>query len=391
MRGLTASRGFAFLAVALLGLAACAEDNAATTQPQATETTVEELEPIKIGSVFGFSGPVAASGTEMVNGLNLAVDTLNEQGGVLGHPIELILEDDQNEPQQSVTALQRILSQDPVAFVGAGGTVTGAPMAEILNGGIPSVLALTSSPAVSELNYPNIILMNPPSLEKEAPVIEFIGNLEGVETVAMILQNNDYAKGLVAAYEEAWADGKGPEIAYTGYFQNDQADYSALVAAARATNPDGLYIIGFTEQYHRILQQAEDIGFRPDTIWLASEGLNPNSLALDSEILEGIYGGSVFNPFSTDPITQAFTEKHKALYGIEPGFFAATPYDSMMYLAAAIEAVGSIDDGEAISQALRGTEYTGVRGPLVFNEVGHVLLEGHVVQVIDGAMVNVDE
>lgn len=367
-------------------------DTSDTTAPEGpTETTSgEPLEPVKIGSTLGFSGAVAASGTEMVNGLQLAVDHLNEAGGILGHPIELSLEDDQNEPQQAVTNAQRMLSDGIHAFVGSSSSGTGGALAEVLNGTVPSILTMTSTPAIAELGYPNIVLFNNPASQKEAPTIEFIGNLEGVEVVAMVFQNNDYGKGLLAQYEEAWADGNGPEIAYAEFFQNDQTDFSAIVAGAQAVNPDAFYISGFTEQFQRILYQGRDIGFEPEVVWLSGEAINPTGLALDPDILEGVFAGAVFNPYSDAPEVQAFSAAYKELHDIEPGYFAASNYDAMMYMAAAMEAAGSIDDVEAISSALRTVDFSGVRGPVTMNEFGQVLLEASVVTVQDGVLVFVE-
>src|SRR5690606_26290582 len=123
------------------------DDEAPAADDSGTEAAgadAPEGEPVRIGAVLGYSGAVAQSGTEMVNGIRIAVDQLNEEGGILGRPVELILEDDQNEPQQSVSALQRVLSQDVHAFVGSSGSPTATPMMEILQGGIPSIMALAS-------------------------------------------------------------------------------------------------------------------------------------------------------------------------------------------------------------------------------------------------------
>lgn len=361
-----------------------------TAAPAETTTTAEPLEPVKIGSTLGYTGAVAASGTEMVNGQALAVEELNAAGGILGHPIELLLEDDQNEPQQAVTAVQRLLSQGIAGFSGSSSSGTGGAIAEVLKETVPTVLTMTSSVVIAELNYPNVVLMNNPAAQKEQPVLEYIGSLENVETVAMIFQNNDFGKALLAQYEAAWADGAGPEITYTAFFQNDQVDFSAVVAGAQAVDPDGLYVAGFTEQYQRILNQAQDIGFRPEVIWLSGEAINPTSLSLDAAILEGVYAGAVFNPYSDDPLTKAFSDAYKEIHGIEPGYFAATNYDSMKYLAAAMEAAGSIDDVEAISAALRTVDYTGPRGHLAMNENGQVQLNARVVTVVDGKLVFVE-
>jgi branched-chain amino acid transport system substrate-binding protein len=384
--GFSVKRFTALVAVlALGGFAACGGDD----EGGSGSKTGGGGDPIKIGAVLGSSGAIAQSGTEMLNGMKLAVEKLNAEGGIEGHKVELVHVDDQNDPQQAVTATRKVLSQGIKGLVGSSSSTDGVPIAEVAKNTVPTVLALAASVEIGPKGYTNVAQMNNPAAQKEKVVVDYLTNNPDVKRVAMILQNNEFGKGYLAQYQEAFKSaGNGQEIVYSGFFQGDQTDFSALVAKAKAANPDALYIAGFAEQWVKVLNQAKDVGLTPKVVWLSPENISPATLKLDAKALEGVVSANSFNPYEVagKPEAEEFAKSYESKYGILPGFFSATAYDSVMYLAAAMKAAGTVDDAKKIAAQFGKVDYTGPRGKLTLDENRQVSLEPELVTVKGGQL-----
>jgi branched-chain amino acid transport system substrate-binding protein len=286
-----------------------------------------------------------------------------------------------------VNAVRKVIADKIAGLVGGSSTATSIPMAELTQRTkLPYVSALASAPTLAEKNYPNTVMMNNPSPQKEQVLVDHFGSDAEVKTVAMILENNDFAKGLLAQYQAGWK-AAGPKIVYSGFFQNAQADFSALVARAKASHADALYIVGFPEQYSKIIAQAKGIGFTPKVIWLNGEALSPVAIKSDPEGLEGVLSANVFNPDGTAAETVAFADAYKAANGVAPGFLAASTYDAVRWMAQAIDDAGTATDPAKIDAALRKVDYMGPRGHLQLDGNGQVQLTPSIIEVKGAKMV----
>jgi branched-chain amino acid transport system substrate-binding protein len=384
--GFSSKRLTAIVAVfALGGIAACGGDDGGGS----AKAGGSDGKPIKIGAVLGTSGAIAQSGTEMLNGMKIAVEKLNAGGGIQGHKVELVTVDDQNDPQQAVSATRKVLSQGIKGLVGSSSSTDGVPISEVAKNKVPTVLALAASVDIGPKGYTNIAQMNNPAAQKEKVVVDYLTHNPDVKRVAMILQNNEFGKGYLAQYQDAFKTaGNGQKIVYSGFFQGTQTDFSALVAKAKAANPDALYIAGFAEQWVKVLTQAKSIGLTPKVVWLSPENISPSTLKLDAAALEGVVSANSFNPYEVagKPEAEDFAKTYQGKYGILPGFFSATAYDSVMYLAAAMKAAGTVDDAKKISAEFGKVDYTGPRGKLTLDQNRQVSLAPELVTVKGGQL-----
>jgi branched-chain amino acid transport system substrate-binding protein len=351
------------VAAATLVLAGCAGDEQEPSGAANAGGSSGKGGVVKIGVVAATSGPYALGGNQNVEGMKVATEKLNADGGVLGKKVELVISDTQADPTQAVTVTRRLLSDGVNALTGSVSSDDAIPMVNAAKNTVPVAVTMGSGTSIAEANNPNVVQMNCSSPAKEVPIVDYIGSQAGVSKVAMLVQNNEFGKSVLAQYKDAWKSG-GPKVVYEGLYQATTTDFSALVARAKSAGADGLYVAGATQQYIKAFQQADQIGFKPKVRWLAGEAVQPASLKLNAEAIEGVITGNVYNPFSDDPVNQEFVKAYEAATGETPGWFSVLGYDSIMVLADAMKAADSVDDKEKISEAMRTVSYSGPRGPV---------------------------
>ena len=84
--------------------------------------TAQMKDPIKVGLIQPLSGPIAAAGSYITNGAKIAVDRINAKGGVLGRPLELVIEDNKSDPAETRNAAEKLIVRDKVpVIIGAWG------------------------------------------------------------------------------------------------------------------------------------------------------------------------------------------------------------------------------------------------------------------------------
>ena len=165
-------------------------------------------EPIKIGIVWPLTGPIAAAGSYLAAGAKIAAERINSQGGMIGRPIELIIEDGANDPAQSVSAAEKLVTRDKIdLFMGAwGSSPTLAVSASVTKKyGIPHIAETASSVKVTNLDgkRPNPWLFRiSPHSEMDARNSVPLFPKMGFNKVALLLVNTDWGRGSATIFPE---------------------------------------------------------------------------------------------------------------------------------------------------------------------------------------------
>jgi len=164
-------------------------------------------EPIKIGIVWRITGPIAAGGSYLVAGVNIAKDKINAEGGILGRPIELFIEDGANDPAQSVSAAEKLVAKDKVdLFMGCwGSSPTLAVSASVTKKyGIPHIAETASSEKVTmqDGKRPNpwLFRISPTSRMDAENAVLFYPKM-GFTKVALLLVNTDWGRGAAIFFQ----------------------------------------------------------------------------------------------------------------------------------------------------------------------------------------------
>ena len=315
---------------------------------------------IILGANYEMTGALAAVAKQTVNGINLAIKQTNEQGGVLGKQIKLIIADNKSEPSESANAITKLIKNDNVKLV-FGSVASSNVLATVQiahDSKIPLITATATNPSVTmEQNQVR------PYVFRTCFIDPFQGevmanfaakSLQAKTAVMYIDSSSDYSKGLAKIFAEKFIANGGIIIGEESFLQKDQ-DFKSTLTKIKAINPDVVFIPAYYEEVGKIIRQAREIGIKSQLI--GTDGWDDPKLIEIAGLsaVEGTFFSNHYSPQDQDPKVVEFVKAYKAEYNQEPSALAVLGYDCALVVIDAIKRAGS-DDPEKIRQALEETK-----------------------------------
>nr|WP_282103601.1 ABC transporter substrate-binding protein [Halomonas getboli] len=310
---------------------------------------------VKIGFLGGFTGGIESLTPPIFDGANLAVQQINEQGGVLdGEEIVMPTGDTTcSDASAASNAADRMVNTEQVtAIVGAlctGATVAAANNAAI-PGGVTMVSPASTAPAVTDLDDNDLVFRTVPSDAFQGEMLAKLLLDKGIQEVAVTYVNNDYGRGLADAFVAAFEKGGGSVLENLAH-EDNRADYRSELGTLAATGAQTLVVLAYADTSGQtVLRQAYESGMF--TQYVGGDGMVGDSLveAIGADVLNGMIATRPGSPEL--PGTAMFNQQANAA-GIDPSaVFAAQAYDAAFLLGLAIEQNGSADR-EGLNEALR--------------------------------------
>ena len=315
---------------------------------------------IILGANYEMTGALAAVAKQTVNGINLAIKQTNEQGGVLGKQIKLIIADNKSEPSESANAITKLIKNDNVKLV-FGSVASSNVLATVQiahDSKIPLITATATNPSVTmEQNQVR------PYVFRTCFIDPFQGevmanfaakSLQAKTAVMYIDSSSDYSKGLAKIFAEKFIANGGMIIGEESFLQKDQ-DFKSTLTKIKAINPDVVFIPAYYEEVGKIIRQAREIGIKSQLI--GTDGWDDPKLIEIAGVsaVEGTFFSNHYSPQDQDPKVVEFVKAYKAEYNQEPSALAVLGYDCALVVIDAIKRAGS-DDPEKIRQALEETK-----------------------------------
>lgn len=291
----------------------------------------------KIGGIGPTTGDAAAYGTAVQNGIQLAVDEINADGGINGYQIEYQFEDDQNDAEKSVNAYNTLKDWGMQMLVG---TVTSAPCTAVVKETEKdNMFQLSpSATAVESIATDNAfrICFSDPNQGKASA--DYISDNGLAEKVAVIYNSSDvYSTGIYQKFAEE-AKAKGLEIVAAEAFTADSKNnFEVQLKKAQDAGADLVFLPIYYQEASLILTQADQIGYAPK--FFGCDGLD-GILAVenfDTSLAEGVMLLTPFTADAEDEMTQTFVKDYEDAFDITPIQFAADAYDCMYAIKAAAE------------------------------------------------------
>jgi branched-chain amino acid transport system substrate-binding protein len=340
---------------------------------------------IRIGMIGPLTGPVAQYGNAMKTAIELAVEEINNDGGILGAPVKLIIEDDASVPSQSVSAAEKLCTQDEVHVVIAAynSSCVLAHMEVTRREGVPQINPIATADAITKSGNDFIFrncATNPMQVNQLANYV--FENMD-LDRFAILHENTDYGIGIAESFIEA-AQKAGKEIITVETYNPGDTDFYAQLTKIKELNPDGMLMGGNLTEGSQITKQARELGL--DVQKFGMGGLSSpefDNLAEGSN--EGMIVTSYFELNTPNPLAREFIENYHAKWGKYPDMFAAATYEAMYIAKAAIENAEYTDDLAQyrinIRDAIRALdELPGVQGPTTFDASGQADKQVLVVQ-----------
>lgn len=330
----------------------------------------EEPEVIKVGVVTPLTGDVATFGQSTKKAAEMAVEEINGKGGVLGKKIELVIEDDRNDPKETANVVRKLIDQDKViAIIGSltsKCSLAGMPIANSKK--IPMISNSSTNPKVTQTGPYAFRVCFIDDFQGEV-MAKFAYEDLGAKKAAVLYDiGNDYTKGLAEFFIAKFKELGGEVVAVETYQQADN-DFNAQLTSIKGKNPDVIFLPDYYQKVSLIAKQARGLGITAQ--FLGGDGWDsPELVKLGGDAVEGGYFSNHYSQEDPDPKTQEFIKKFEEKYGEKPDALAALAYDAVYFLVEAMEKAGKADP-VAIRDALEEVGkagFAGVTGKFTLNE-----------------------
>jgi len=339
---------------------------------------------IKIGYFGDLSGPTFNFGQSAINGVLMAADEINQAGGINTRRIDVVIEDDRGSPEQAAKLAGKLIDQDKVVAIVAGGTSgnsrAAAPKAQSSH--IPLISPSSTDPAVTEVGDYIFRACYVDAFQGEVMARFAINNLKAQKAAILFDFNSSYARGLMEYFEISFAKLGGQIVAKPSYMQGD-SDFKGQLSLIRDAAPDVVYVPGYYGDVAIIAKQARAIGIKQPL--LGGDGWDaPELWQLGGDALNGCYITSHYSVDDPSPAIQKFAHEYRQRYGnLSPDAHAALAYDAMRVLIDAITRAGSLD-GDKIKAALAKTkDFPGVTGVISMDANRNAIKPAVVLKLVD--------
>ena len=390
------------LAVAMAAsLTACGGSGTAGTTKAAETTAADKAGAadnaaaggvIKIGGIGPTTGGAAVYGLAVQHGAQLAVDEINSAGGINGCTIEFNFQDDEHDPEKSVSAYNTLKDWGMQALMG---TVTSGPCIAVADKtAADNMFQITpSGSAVECAANPNVFRICFSDPDQGAASAKYIGENKLATKIAVIYDSSDiYSSGIYEKFAEEAAN-QGLEIVAAEAFTADSnKDFSTQLQKAKDAGAELVFLPIYYTEASLILQQADKAGF--ETQFFGCDGMDGILQVenFDTSLAEGLMLLTPFAADATDDLTVNFVKSYKDAYNEVPVQFAADAYDAIYALKAAMEDanVTADMDASAICDALKASmlniKLDGLTGEgMTWTEDGEPHKAPKAVKVVDGA------
>jgi len=338
----------------------------------------DDSSKIKIGVIAELTGDVPAVGTSCKNAAEMAVQEINDAGGIqLGekkYQVKLIIEDNAGKAEQSASSAQKLITQQKVtAIVGPNASRYALPAAEIAETSKTVLITpwstapkatLDSKTNVSKKYFFRACFIDP---FQGGVLAKFtLDNLKLKKAAVLYDVASEYNKGIAEIFKDVYEKNGGKVVAFETYTTNDK-DFSSQLTKIKQANPDVIFLPNYYSEVPLQIQQAKRLGIKAPFIGSDSWG-SEELVKLCGADCNDYYFSTHYAADSASDTTKKFIANYKAKYGTTPDDVAALTYDSFGLLWQAIKTAGK-NDRQAVRDALaKIPQYEGVTGNMQFKE-----------------------
>jgi branched-chain amino acid transport system substrate-binding protein len=339
-------------------------------------------DPVKIGLSMPLTGGLAGGGKSALLAMQIWRDEINAKGGLLGRQVELVSYDDQSSPTNVPAIYTKLLDIDKVDLViSSYATNQIAPAMPIVMQRNLMFMALFGTGVNDTFKYDKYFQILPNGKETRlAPSLGFLQTAMSMDpkpqTIALVGADAEYAQTVIAGARETVAK-LGLKVVYDRSYPPSTTDYTPIVRAIQAANPDVVFVASYPPDSVGIVRAANEIGLKPKMFGGGMIGLafTPIKGQL-GPLLNGIVAYDVYEPEPTMkfPGIEEFLKRYQekaAAQGVDPLGYYLPPYSyaEMQILAEAITKVGSLDQAK-LAAYLHQTTFKTIVGDVKFADNG---------------------
>jgi branched-chain amino acid transport system substrate-binding protein len=340
-------------------------------------------DPIRIGMSMALTGGVAPIGKQVLTALQIWRDDINAKGGLLGRPVELVFYDDQSNPVNIPQIYTKLIEVDKVdLLIGPYATNMVVPAIPVLMQFKKTTIGILANAANRKFHYDQYFSMLPTGPEPEKAFSRGFFELAAEakprpKTVAIVAADAEFAQNAADGARQTIKEIGGFEIVSDRNYPPSTTDFTPIIRAVKALNPDIVYVAAYPPDSVGIVRSANEIDLTPKMFGGTFIGLLVTPIKMQlGPLLNGIVNNEVFLPAPafTFPGTLEVLAKYQAIargQGMDPMGWAFPPlgYAAGQVLAQAVEGTKSLDHA-VLAAYMRSHAFSTVVGEITFGKDG---------------------
>ncbi len=340
---------------------------------------------VTIGLIAPLTGPVAAYGDQVKNGVETAIEEINKTGGILGQKVVLKTADDAGEPKQGVSGANQLVGQDIHFVVGPVTSGVAIPASDVFSeNGVLMVTPTATAPYLTKRGLTNVLrTCGRDDQQAEVAARYVLKNFSG-KRIAIINDKGAYGKGLADAFK-ATLNAAGTKEVIDDAINPGDKDFSALTTRLKSEKIDVIYFGGYHPEGGLLVRQLADLSVKATLI--GGDGLsNTEFWKIGTEAAAGTIFTNAADA-TKSPDSKAASDALKAK-NIPAEAFTLNAYAAVQVLKAGIEKAGSAEDVDAVSKAIKsGQPITTAIGNLTYGETGDLTSQSFSVYKWEGGKI----
>jgi branched-chain amino acid transport system substrate-binding protein len=348
--------------------------------------------PIRIGATLSQTGQFGLLGQNQLRGYKLCVKLMNERGGVVGRPLELVVEDDRSDPAAAARIYERLITRDRVELLlgpySSPITEAVADLAEKHRMAMvaPGAAATSIFKKGRKFVFP---VFSPAEVYHEG-LIDLAAR-RGLKTLAVIYWDSPFTKAIAQGAADLAKKRRLAMVLFEPYPQQT-TDFTALVTRVRAANPDVLAAATYFEDAVGITRTLKELDVNPKMFGVTAGGDLPKFYEVLGRTAEFVYGATQWEPDLATlvrdgqlipvgrryPGVREFVEAHRKEFpGADLSYHTACGYSGCLVLVEAIRRTGSLEGDKLRAAILKldvNTVYGGFRVDAAGIQVAHTML-----------------
>ncbi len=340
---------------------------------------------IVIGHYAAMTGSIAHFGQDTDKAVRLALDEVNQKGGVKGRKLKLVTLDDRGDSAEAANAVSRLIDVEKVVAllgeVASSLSLAGGRVAQRRQ--IPMVSPSSTNPKVTEVGdyIFRVCFLDP---FQGLVMAKFARENLKFSRVAIIKDvRNDYSIGLAEAFKKSFVALGGTINVEQSYSAGD-TDFSAQVTAVRAGNPEAMFVPGYYAEVGAIAKTAQRLGLKVPL--MGGDGWDaPDLFKIGGDALDGSYFSNHFAPDMATPKAKKFVADFTKKYGEPPTGLGALGYDALMVLVEAMNQAATITPKAIRDELARVKDVAGVTGNITIDAGRNAKKSAVVLKISGGA------
>lgn len=341
----------------------------------------ENSDKIIVGFFGSLTGPDSTFGLSSKNGINMAIDEVNQSGGILGKKVELKVYDTLGSIEEVKLIVGRLISVDKaVALLGevsSTRSLVAAPIAQKL--GVPMITPSSTNPRITQFGdyiFRTCFI----DAFQGSVMAKFAFNSLKLKNAAVLTDtDSEYSKSLADYFIKTYSELGGKVLIVENYMSGD-VDFYQQLQKIQKKKPEFIFVPGYYSEAGLIARQAREVGLSVPL--MGGDGWDSENLvAIAGDSINGSYFSNHYTLENQDPEVQSFIREYEKRFKLKPDSQAASGYDAARILFQAIKTAGTTEPDKLRDALAKTTAFKGVTGTISINEHRDAVKSAVVLQI----------